>query len=550
VSDDKTTIERENRRPQAPRASLVVYHRDGAKVATLTKGAALVVGRSHPADVVLNDPSLSRKHARFGWDDDGFFVEDLESTNGTRLNGAKISGRVRLPSGEAITIGDATVALQVLAPDEDDVGIDGHEKFVSAVDEEIVRAKTFGRSFALSMIRGDNHLRYWVPSVRTKLRPVDRIGAYSDDAVLVLMPESTSAIEVPGLRVANVMFPADGQSGEELIDAARSALRGERRSIPPSGPILVDARMKEVWDTIARVATSVLPVVVNGETGTGKELVARALHQQSGRRGPLKSVNCAALPATLLEATLFGHEKGAFTGADRARDGLFEQANGGTAFLDEIGELAPAAQAALLRVLESKTVVRVGGDRELPVDVRIVAATHRDLESMCEAGTFRWDLLYRLNAVTIALPPLRERPNDILPLAESFLREAAQQNARTVKSIDTKATAALKRHRWPGNVRELRNVIERAVVIARSDAITVDDLPPRLRAPEEHKSSVPPAEGGLKEQMRAYEIQLIVDALKKHRGNQTEAARALQMPVRTLAHKMQTFGIKKSFDTD
>jgi two-component system, NtrC family, response regulator AtoC len=292
-----------------------------------------------------------------------------------------------------------------------------------------------------------------------------------------------------------------------------------------------------------------LPVVIHGETGTGKELVARAIHQQSGRRGALRSVNCAALPATLLEATLFGHEKGAFTGADRARDGVFEQANGGTVFLDEIGELAPAAQAALLRVLEAKTITRVGGDRDLEVDVRIVAATHRDLESMCEAGTFRWDLLYRLNAVTVQLPPLRERPGDILPLAESFLREAARDNNRAVRSIDATAAAAMRRHRWPGNVRELRNVIERAVVIARSEVVTIEDLPPRLRETE-RKSSVPPVDGGLKEQMRAYEIQLIVDALKKYGGNQTEVARALQMPVRTLAHKMQTYGIKKKYDRD
>ena len=559
---DKTTMEREHRRPpgSAPRASLVVYHRDGAKVATLVKGAALVVGRAHPADVVLPDPSLSRRHARFGWDDSGFYVEDLGSTNGTHLQGTRITGRVGLPGGGAVTIGDVTVALQVLAPDEGELlGIDGHERFVAAIGDEIVRARTFGRSFTVAMVRGDRHLRHFLPELRAKLRPVDRLGAYSDDAVLVLAPEQAGGLPLagPGLRVGVATFPEQGASAEALIDAARRALRGESRASepPPSvAPILVDRRMREVWETVARVAPSALPVVIMGETGTGKELVARAIHQQSPRRqGPLRSVNCASIPGTLLEATLFGHEKGAFTGADRVREGLFVQASGGTAFLDEVGELALPAQAALLRVLETKTVTRVGGDRELEVDVRIVAATHRDLEAMCEAGTFRWDLLYRLNTMTLQLPPLRERPDDILPLADAFLRDAARENSRAIRGIEPRAESALLRHRWPGNVRELKNVIERAVVIARGDVITVDDFPPRLRAaePDEKpgKSSLPPSQdpaSGLKEQMKAYEVQLIVDALKKH-GSLIDAARALQMPLRTLTHKMQTYGIKKTF---
>ena len=576
---DKTTMEREHRRPPgaAPRASLVVYHRDGAKVATLVVGSALVGGRAHPADVVLADPSLSRKHARFGWDDSGFYVEDLGSTNGTHLQGARVTGRASLPSGGAVTIGDVTVALQVLAPDESDaLGVDGHDRFVAAITDEVVRARTFGRSFTLSMVRGERHLRHFLPELRAKLRPVDRLGAYSDDAVLVLAPEQGIPLVAPGLRVGVATFPEHGASAEALIDAARRALRGEGRTSepPPSvAPILVDRRMREVWETIARIAPSALPVVIVGETGTGKELVARAIHQQSPRRqAALRSVNCASIPATLLEATLFGHEKGAFTGADRVREGLFVQAHGGTAFLDEVGELALPAQAALLRVLEAKTITRVGGDREIEVDVRIVAATHRNLESMCEAGTFRWDLLYRLDAMTIQIPPLRERPDDILALADAFLREAARDNGRTVRSIDPRAETVLLRHRWPGNVRELKNVIERAVVIARTDVITVDDFPPRLRDGDERgKSSLPPAQagggagfkeagfkdgglkdgglkdGGLKDQMKAYEVQLIVEALKKH-GNLTEAARALQMPLRTLTHKMQAYGIKKTFD--
>jgi two-component system response regulator AtoC len=333
--------------------------------------------------------------------------------------------------------------------------------------------------------------------------------------------------------------------------------------------------MRELYETIARVAPSLLPVLVMGETGSGKELVARALHEGSSRRGqPLRSVNCGAIPATLLEGTLFGHERGAFTGAERTSKGLFEQAQGGTVFLDEVGELSAQAQAALLRVLETRRITRLGGDREIDVDVRVVAATHRDLEQLCEAGTFRWDLLYRLNAMTLRVPPLRERPEDLGPLVEAFVAEANRTHGRAVRGIEPGAWECVTRHRWPGNVRELRNAVDRAVVIARGERITEEDLPERVRAGAAASAASGRAAGAptstasavgngavagageeegleyrerLKQHMQRYETELIVEALRKFNGNQTEAARALQMPLRTLAHKIQTYGIKKTF---
>ncbi|NNJ26286.1 sigma 54-interacting transcriptional regulator [Alienimonas chondri] len=236
-----------------------------------------------------------------------------------------------------------------------------------------------------------------------------------------------------------------------------------------------------VLRTAAKAARSDVTVLLRGESGTGKELLARAIHANGPRSGgPLVAVHCAALSPALLESELFGHVKGAFTGAERDRPGRFEQASGGTLFLDEIGEVPPETQVKLLRVLQERTFERVGGDQSIAADVRVVAATHRDLEAMIAAGTFREDLFYRLNVLPIALPPLRERPEDLLELADAFLHEAARKQDRAVTRIHRDVEAVLLRHRWPGNVRELRNTMERAVVLAESNTVTLADLPAEL----------------------------------------------------------------------
>jgi DNA-binding NtrC family response regulator len=290
-----------------------------------------------------------------------------------------------------------------------------------------------------------------------------------------------------------------------------------------------------------------------GETGVGKELVARAIHQGGPRAGrPLVCVNCGAIPTALVESTLFGHEKGAFTGALSSSRGVFGAADGGTVLLDEVGELPAAAQAALLRALESGCIRPVGASREFAVDVRVLAATHRDLEAMCAAGTFREDLLFRLNAFTLRVPPLRERSEEIEPLARRFLAEAQRRGDARVTAIAPAAIHALSRHRWPGNVRELRNAIERAAVIARAGEITVEDLPRSVReaagsdafeALAAGESDLLAGDVDLKERVGRYEARIIAAALLRTGGNQSEAARLLGVPVRTLGDKIRRLGV-------
>nr|MDQ3037490.1 sigma-54 dependent transcriptional regulator [Myxococcota bacterium] len=327
----------------------------------------------------------------------------------------------------------------------------------------------------------------------------------------------------------------------------------------PRAVIVASPAMREVYALVRRVAGASIPILIQGETGTGKEVIARAIHAESPRRQrPLRSINCGAIPATLIESVLFGHEKGAFTGAERASPGIFEQADGGTVMLDEVGELSLAAQAALLRVLETKRVARVGAVHEIDVDVRVVAATHRDLEAMIESGGFRRDLLYRLNAMTMRVPPLRERPEEIDALADAFLVEGSKASGAAVRSIDPRARALLQSYAWPGNVRELRNVIERAVLVCGGEAIQPEDLGERIvRAPSAPSSIVPPAVVGsldddsdFKDRVRQYETELILDALKRASGNQTQAAKMLRMPLRTLVHKMSSYGIRKLWAGD
>jgi DNA-binding NtrC family response regulator len=304
-----------------------------------------------------------------------------------------------------------------------------------------------------------------------------------------------------------------------------------------------------MYEEARRAARANMPVLVLGETGVGKEHVALTIHRSSPRRErPFVVINCAAIAAPLLESTLFGHERGAFTGAVRRSIGVFERAHGGVLFLDEIGELKPAAQAALLRVVETRRVTRIGSSTEVPVDVRIVAATHCDLRAMIAEGTFREDLFYRLSGVTLEVPPLRERRDEIEPLVALFLAQATRQCGGPHREVTPEALSMLHTASWPGNVRQLRYVVERAALMAREPRIGPEDWPesiaPVFSVPAEPTArETPILDLALRQQLRTYERTLIEEALRRAGGKRGIAATLLGVPLRTLFRRMRACGI-------
>ena len=311
---------------------------------------------------------------------------------------------------------------------------------------------------------------------------------------------------------------------------------------PSTGIIGSSPAMVQLLDTILQVAPSEASVMVTGESGTGKELVAAAIHANSPRKsGPFVTVNCAAITETLIESDLFGHEKGAFTGADRRREGRFVQADGGSLFLDEIGEMPIAMQVKLLRVLQERELTRVGGEQVIDVDVRLIVATNRDLMTMIDAGTFREDLYYRLNVVELKTPPLRRRREDIPLLAAFFLERFALKNNNTVNRFSPRAMDVLIRHAWPGNVRQLMNTIERAVVLARSDCLDADDFSMLRHELAEADGSA--ATGRFAPAMSLDQIQreAILHTLAATGGNKSEAARRLGISRKTLREKVKRY---------
>jgi len=322
--------------------------------------------------------------------------------------------------------------------------------------------------------------------------------------------------------------------------------RAERVEVEPDdAPISYDPAMRQVHEMIDKVAPTAMTVLILGETGVGKELVAEALHARSERgAGPLVRLNCASLPETLLESELFGHEKGAFTGADRRKVGFFEAAEGGTLFLDEIGEMPVSLQPKLLRALEHRTVIRVGGTSEVPVDVRLIAATHRDLEAEIRAGKFREDLFFRISSFTLRVPPLRERPADILPLAAHFAAVFAAALEQPPPTLTAGARALLQGHAWPGNVRELRNAIERAVVMQSNAVIEPEHLPERVREAAPARPVVATDSLDVREQLADVERAAIVAALEATGNNQTRAAERLGLSRRALIYKLEKYGLK------
>lgn len=357
------------------------------------------------------------------------------------------------------------------------------------------------------------------------------------------LKEDLRLLEVIARMIASaVKLRRQVQEEYESLQAENTRLRQElKERFRPSNIVGNSREMQIVYDQIAQVAKTPSTVLILGETGTGKELVAQALHYNSDRSaGPFVRVHCAALPENIIESELFGHEKGSFTGAVSEHKGRFELADGGTIFLDEIGEISPALQVKLLRVLQEHEFERVGGTKTIRVNIRVIAATNRDLLQMVHEGTFREDLYYRLHIFPIYVPPLRNRKSDIAQLVDFFLEKYCKQMGKNIRRVSTGTIDMLMSYHWAGNVRELENCIERAVLVADGDVIYPHHLPPTLQTAEATGS---PVRGDLKSMVDAYERDIISDALKSAKGKVAAAARALSTTQRILGYKIKNLDI-------
>jgi DNA-binding NtrC family response regulator len=387
------------------------------------------------------------------------------------------------------------------------------------------------------------------------LREARRVSP--DTLVIIMTAYATIQTAVEAMRLGAFDYlqkPFTNEEARRHVDRglAHFRLQQENRNLREqlatrygsANIVGVSAAMQEVFRVVERVANSGATVLISGESGTGKELIARALHTQSARSaGPFVAINCGAIPSELLESELFGYEKGAFTGAHHSKKGLVEQADGGTLFLDEISELLARLQVKLLRVLQEREFERVGGDRAIKVDVRVVAATNADLTERINAGEFRSDLYYRLNVVSLRIPPLRERADDILPLAHHFLRK--HDGGGRITGIDALAAQVLRSYRWPGNVRELENAVERAVLLARGDEVTGADLPAELNNGID-TSRAPAAMGkSFSAAREEFERYYILECLRRHQGNVSRAAREAGLQRQNFYQKLHKYGIQR-----
>ncbi len=394
------------------------------------------------------------------------------------------------------------------------------------------------------MARMSGHQAFDLIHEHNPALPVVIMTAYSsvDDAVEIIKKGAHDYLTKP-LDFDRLRLSLDRALDHHQVEDQKKQVKPERETLQTS-IIGASPPMLELLDMIRYVAPTEATVLVTGESGTGKELVAEALHFNSERKnGPFVKVNCAALAESLLESELFGHEKGAFTGADRRRDGKFVQADGGTLFLDEIGETTPAMQVKLLRVLQEGELQRVGAEDTLRVDVRILAATNRDLEQAVQSGSFREDLYYRLNVVTLIVPPLRERGDDIKLLVDHFVALFAEKNRRRVDAVTLSCMKLLQSYPWPGNVRELENAVERGIILMRGEQLTEKSLPLSLqkygRAGTQRLDSERPAS------LQDAEKALIVQTLNDTGGNKSEAARRLGITRKTLQNKLHKYDLEK-----
>jgi len=550
--------------------TLFVLSPDSFACLSLEGRTEVSIGRSTGCDVHLDDPMASRRHARLLAEPPHLAIEDLGSANGTRVRGTLLRGAPSpLEVGEAVMIGTTVLVVeQSRGAATDRRHLWSHAYFEGRLREECNRARATGAPFAVVRLHLEQPLTWIraVPALARDVRPPHFFAAYGPNEYELLLHESSvervqTLVEAVrggfralgvGTTAGTAWFPRDGRSGDALLERANAELRPA-----PPPPSAVDGEisspaMRGVRDLANRAAGSDISVLLLGETGVGKDVMARNIHRLSPRRDrPFLALNCAGLTESLIESELFGYTKGAFTGAVQSKPGLLETAQGGTVFLDEIGDMPPTIQARLLRVIETRQVLPVGGLTARPIDVRFLAATNRDLEIDVEREIFRRDLFFRLNGITLSIPPLRERRQEILPLARAFLAQAASvAGLHPVPSLTAEACELLEDYDWPGNIRELKNIAERALVLCEDQVIDLEHLPvekirgwtpapPSARAPSANESSDSGSSEPDSEKKR------ILDALAVCAGNQSRAAKLLGMARRTFVSKLDLYGVPR-----
>jgi two-component system, NtrC family, response regulator AtoC len=561
-----------------PGTYLLVFEDTTTRMVPLPPEGDCVIGRGETCDVRIEDQRVSRTHARLTVKGGQVRVQDLGSQNGTRVNEETIRASHLLASGDVVGIGSAVLVFHAASRVTSVSGVLDAASFRARTESELERARQFSRPLTAVQIAFDRvpDLSKVQSILTTILRRAD-IASWSTAQVLAIVMPETEADEGTSLaqallealneahlsaRAGIASCPDDALDAETLLAAARtSAMSASAQatalasstcrviSLGSSSVLVADPIMIRLYELIERLAPSPLTVLIAGETGCGKELVAHALHQFSPRASRrLVAVNCASFNESLLESELFGHEKGAFTGAAATKEGVFEASDGGTIFLDEVGEMPASLQAKLLRVLETRHITRVGDTKERAVDLRVVAASHRDLLKDVSAGRFREDLFFRLSGATVWLPPLRDRPRELPLLARRFLTEACQRAGRPELVLTAGALARLGAHRWPGNVRELRNVMEYMAATIPEGVVEAWHISARLTgasavvlAKGESAEPEPAVQGfrPLAEEIRDLEKRRMLEALESSGWNQTRAAGILQMPLRTFVTRFK-----------
>jgi two-component system response regulator AtoC len=529
-----------------------------AAIHVLPETGTVTIGRDIENTVQIDDDSISRRHAVLHVDCTKLFIEDTGSSNGTTLRESRLAANERTEIGvnELVTLGRITLVIQPRFAPAQTSRLASQDYFQTRLEEECARAERANSQFAVLGLRvAGSTERAVTQALMTAMRQSDVLAKSGERSYTLLVldapPDQATNVakrmvaaiaQVGGTATYSVVhFPVDARSAFALLTQLSGHHEPEQDDL-----VIEEQSMRDLYALASRLGASDLSVLVLGETGVGKEKMSRTIHDCSKRSSkPFVAINCAALNDGLLESELFGHERGAFTGANAAKLGLLETADGGTVFLDEIGDMSLSIQAKLLRVLEDGDLRRVGATSAKKIDVRFIAATNVDLEAAVERQRFRSDLYFRLSAATIVIPPLRERPREIVVLARRFASSAAQRLGRPGIGFTGEALALLRAYGWPGNIRELRNVIERAVVVCNNDLISDEDLPAErmrgtyLRLPHQDGPAVGQSEDGQDERTR------VIQALAQADGNQSKAASLLGVSRRTLINRLEQFDLPR-----